>query len=310
VVWLSAFGARPTPTCVPRPVPRSQLPDDPQPSTINYQLSTTSQPSTLNCPGPPESPPHTRGHLTSVSTPGPSFWPATCCEMPLDMPNATATVSSAHALSPTPASASPTGATTPGGRVTSPACPGSLSPAISANSLLIGYADLTDFSDSRSLASHFRKAPSEVLKLFSDLVQAAHKYRTLTGRHLSIFGELGEVFAEIAFGIKRHGPNTPGSDGRRGNDFIEIKTISPEKTNDTIHVKRAGNFNQLVVVKITDDFQFGARMVSRSILKKGEGKNASLSWDSIIANETLDVQKFHRLFPFAKAQQLSRNLAA
>lgn len=54
----------------------------------------------------------------------------------------------------------------------------------------------------------------------------------------------------------------------------------------------------------------GARMVSRRILKKGESKHASLSWDSIIANETSHVQNFHRRFPFPKAQQVSRKLAA
>ena len=230
--------------------------------------------------------------------------------MSLDMPTAIATISPAHAPSAAIASASPTGPQKPEGGVASPACPLQMAPAISPNSLLLGYAYLQDFSDSSSLASRFPKASAKVLKLFSDLVQAAFNYRTLTGRHLEIFGELGEVFAEMAFGIKRHGPRTPGSDGRRGNDFIEIKTISPDKTNETVHVKRAGNFNQLVVVKITDDFQFGARMVSRRILKKGQGKHASLSWDSMIANENSQVQAYHRRFPSQKAQQLRENLAA
>jgi hypothetical protein len=183
-------------------------------------------------------------------------------------------------------------------------------PAVSPNSLLCGYAYLRDFSDLASLACRFPKTSTQVLKLFSDLVKAASNYKIFTGRHLSIFGELGEVFAEMAFDIKRHGPYTPGSDGTRGDDLIEIKTISPEKANDTIHVKRAGNFNQLVVVKITRDFQFGARMVSRSILKNGEGKCASLSWDSMITNETPQVQAFHRQFLTPKLQPLRGSLAA
>jgi len=146
--------------------------------------------------------------------------------------------------------------------------------------------------------SHHRKVSQELLEVFGELVEAAAKYKKLTGRHLPILGELGELFAEIMFGIKRHGPMTQGSDGKLGNDFVEIKTITPDKKNDTVQVKRAGNFSKLVVVKISDDFQFGARMVSRRILKKGDGKFAKISWDSMIAGEP-DKER-HRRFPFEK----------
>ncbi|HZO52699.1 MAG TPA: hypothetical protein VFB63_08280, partial [Bryobacteraceae bacterium] len=89
---------------------------------------------------------------------------------------------------------------------------------------------------------------------------------------------LGELYAELKFGVKRHRPHTRGSDGRLGNDFIEVKTISPEKTSDHVHVKRAGNFNKLLIVKINADFAFEARMVDRSVLGKGKGKRARLAW--------------------------------
>ena len=76
----------------------------------------------------------------------------------------------------------------------------------------------------------------------------------------------------------RHQPGTQGSDGRIGNDWVEVKTISPEKLNEVIQVKRAGNFNKLLVVKISEDFEFDARLIDRKLLRKGKGKHAKLRW--------------------------------
>lgn len=76
----------------------------------------------------------------------------------------------------------------------------------------------------------------------------------------------------------RHQPGTQGSDGRIGNDWVEVKTISPEKLNEVIQVKRAGNFNKLLVVKISEDFEFDARLIDRKRLRKGKGKHAKTQW--------------------------------
>jgi hypothetical protein len=54
----------------------------------------------------------------------------------------------------------------------------------------------------------------------------------------------------------------------------------------------------LVVVKITDDFQFGARMISRRTLKKGAGKYAEITWDAMVAGEP--HPEYHQRFPFKK----------
>ncbi len=92
------------------------------------------------------------------------------------------------------------------------------------------------------------KSPStlQLWELLDELVGTAQNYFEVTGRHLPIFGELGELYGEAKYGIKRHKPFTQGSDGRLGNDFVEIKTISPIKSNSTVLVKRAGNFNKLL----------------------------------------------------------------
>jgi len=96
----------------------------------------------------------------------------------------------------------------------------------------------------------------ELRDIFDSLKHTAAAYKQHTGRYLDIFGELGELYAEIELGINRHKLNAPGSDGRLGNDFIEVKTISPLKQDDKVRVKRDGNFNKLYVVKISENFFF------------------------------------------------------
>ena len=132
----------------------------------------------------------------------------------------------------------------------------------------------------QDLKAEFPKADLEIIKVFEDLVYSASEYYELTGRYLQIWGELGELYAEIKYGIQRHKPGQAGSDGRMGNDWVEIKTISPEKSKEKVVVKRAGNFNKLLVVKINESFQFDSRLIDRKHLGKGKGKNASYTWDS------------------------------
>lgn len=97
----------------------------------------------------------------------------------------------------------------------------------------------------------------------------------------SQIGEIGEMYAEAMFGIKRHRPYTPGSDGKLGNDFVEVKTISPWKKKPKVRVKRAGNWNRLVIVKISKGWVFDARIFDRKQLGKGKGgTHATVSWRS------------------------------
>jgi hypothetical protein len=125
----------------------------------------------------------------------------------------------------------------------------------------------------------------ELAMLFEELVANARAYYHLTGRYLQIWGELGELYAEVKYGIKRHKPHTRGSDGRLGNDFVEIKTISPEKDGGKVQVKRAGNFSKLLVVRINTDFAFEGRFIERKHLSRGEGTHARVSWSRLNASE-------------------------
>lgn len=111
----------------------------------------------------------------------------------------------------------------------------------------------------------------EHTEIFYELVSLAERYYENTGRYLQVWGELGEMYAEIKFGLRRHASMHPGSDGTIRGELVEVKTISPEKASDRVVVKRCGDFSKLLIVKIDRDFQFQAKLFDRSSLRDGVG---------------------------------------
>lgn len=112
----------------------------------------------------------------------------------------------------------------------------------------------------------------EQTEIFLELVECARRYLENTGRYLQIWGELGEIYAEIKFGLRRHVSLHPGSDGTIAGKLVEVKTISPEKTSDRVRVKASGAFEQLLIVKISPEFSFQAKLLERKELR---GANAT-----------------------------------
>ena len=112
----------------------------------------------------------------------------------------------------------------------------------------------------------------EQTEIFYDLIDCATRHFENTGRYLQIWGELGEIYAEIKLGLRRHGTRTAGSDGTIAGKLVEVKTISPEKASNQVLVKSQGNFEQLLIVCIDRDFQFKSKLVDRSELQGGTGK--------------------------------------
>ena len=137
----------------------------------------------------------------------------------------------------------------------------------------------------QELREYYPNAGSYNEAILNDMIKAAKVYYLLTGRYLQIWGELGELYAEVNFDITRHTPHAQGSDGRLDDDFVEVKTISPEKDKEEVFVKRSGHFNKLLVVKISEDFEFDARMIDRKQLKKGDGKYFKVRWDLMKGND-------------------------
>lgn len=111
----------------------------------------------------------------------------------------------------------------------------------------------------------------EQTEIFQDLVDCAVRHFENTGRYLQVWGELGEIYAEIRFGLRRHGTHRAGSDGTIAGKLVEVKTISPEKTSDRVLVKSQGNFEKLLIIRIDRDFQFRGKLFDRSELQ-GAGK--------------------------------------
>jgi hypothetical protein len=112
----------------------------------------------------------------------------------------------------------------------------------------------------------------EQSQIFQALIKCAARHFENTGRYLQIWGELGEVYAEVFFGLCRHGTHRAGSDGTIDGKLVEVKTISPEKSTDQVLVKSQGNFEKLLIVRIDQNFQFRGRIFDRSELKGAVGK--------------------------------------
>lgn len=112
----------------------------------------------------------------------------------------------------------------------------------------------------------------EQTEIFLDLIDCAARHFENTGRYLQVWGELGEIYAEIKFGLRRHGTQKAGSDGIIAGKLLEVKTISPEKTSDRVRVRNQGDFEHLLIVLITHDFEFQGKLFDRSKLLGIAGK--------------------------------------
>lgn len=120
-----------------------------------------------------------------------------------------------------------------------------------------------------------------MIPYFEDLIALAESYHCETGLHLSVYGDIGELFGAITYGIRLNKTYAQGSDGRLGNDHVEIKTITPFKSKDVVVVDTAGNFNKLLVVKINEQFQVSARMIERKDLPKRSGRYLKVRWTDL-----------------------------
>lgn len=136
-----------------------------------------------------------------------------------------------------------------------------------------GQKDLRDQPGTRvKRRDEYPHSTLEQTEIFYDLIECARRHFENTGRYLQVWGELGEIYAEIRFGLRRHRTHEPGSDGTIAGKLVEVKTISPEKSGDHVLVKSQGNFEQLLIVRIDQDFEFQAKLVERSELKGASGK--------------------------------------
>ncbi|MCC3305443.1 hypothetical protein [Sneathiella sp. HT1-7] len=129
--------------------------------------------------------------------------------------------------------------------------------------------------------ARYPKANLALIPIFEQLLTTAEDYYRETGLHLQVYGDIGELYGAITYGIKLHKNYAQGSDGRLGNDFIEVKTISPFKTRDEVLVDLKGHFNELLVVNINEDFKICHRLVDRKLLPKTNEKRLRIKWSDL-----------------------------
>lgn len=75
----------------------------------------------------------------------------------------------------------------------------------------------------------YPNAIRSMIPYFEDLISLAESYHRETGLHLAVYGDIGELFGAITYGIRLNKTYAQGADGRLGNDHVEVKTITPSR---------------------------------------------------------------------------------
>jgi hypothetical protein len=152
-----------------------------------------------------------------------------------------------------------------------------------------GHAHLPLLEWQAEMLHRYPRADLAVIRQFIRLMRAASEFHESTGRHLKVYGDLGELYASMVWGIRLHRHhNAAGSDGKLGNDFVEVKTIGPCSKNDRVRVKLSGNFGKLIVVKIERSPNKGglalqSRMLERRALTSARSGHAGIAWSRACA---------------------------
>lgn len=127
--------------------------------------------------------------------------------------------------------------------------------------------------------ARYPNADLSIVSVFQNLISTAEEYFCLTGRHLQVYGDIGELYGVITHGLKLHRNYAQGSDGKIGNDFVEVKTITPFKSNDVVSLNMKRNFSKVLIVKINEEFEVRGKLIHRKALPKTTEDKLLLSWD-------------------------------
>lgn len=143
----------------------------------------------------------------------------------------------------------------------------------------ITWTEINSHLELLEFEAHFPDLKVELVPIFQKLLSTAEHYHHLTGSHLQVYGDLGELYGAITHGIKLHRNYAQGSDGKLGNDFVEVKTITPFKSTDTITLNLKRNFSKVLIVKIDGNFEVQSKMIDRKALPKVKSEQLRLDWN-------------------------------
>lgn len=142
----------------------------------------------------------------------------------------------------------------------------------------ITWTEINSQLERLEFEARFPNSDVDLVPIFQSLLAVAQEYHQLTGSHLQVYGDLGELYGAITHGIKLHRNYAQGSDGRLGNDFVEVKTITPFKSTPTITLNPKRNFSKVLIVKINSDFEVRGKLIDRKALPKVNGTKLTLNW--------------------------------
>lgn len=150
----------------------------------------------------------------------------------------------------------------------------------------ITWSEINSHLERLEFEARFPNLEVDLVPIFQDLLAVAQEYHELTGSHLQIYGDLGELYGAITHGIELHRNYAQGSDGKLDNHFVEVKTITPFKSKDTITLNLKRNFSKVLIVKIDADFEMQSKLIDRKTLPKAKSGKLTLNWtDFVTANE-------------------------
>lgn len=145
----------------------------------------------------------------------------------------------------------------------------------------VGWSEINDQIRYKEWGAKYPNADRSLIPYFLDLLSMAESYHQDTGRHLNVYGDIGELYGAITYGIRLNRNYAQGADGRVGSEHVEIKTMTPFKLRNEVHVKRAGNWSKLLVVKINEDFEVSGRMIDRKKFRKAKSKLLRVKWTDL-----------------------------
>lgn len=145
----------------------------------------------------------------------------------------------------------------------------------------ISWQSINSHLERLELQARYPNADVSLVPVFEELLNVAQHYHITTGKHLNIYGDIGELYGAIIYGIKLHKDYAKGSDGRIGNDFVEVKTITPFKKTKSVTVRLDRHFSKLLVVRIDEYFEVSGKLIERCRLPKNRGKALRIDWGDL-----------------------------
>jgi hypothetical protein len=147
----------------------------------------------------------------------------------------------------------------------------------------VDTADLEALESLSDMRLRFPRADLTLVPYLRDLLGLAESYHFETGGHLGIYGDIGGLFAAVAYGIR---PAPGAGTGRRRVDTA-VCTITPffETAASTMRISLT-DVSALVVVRIraTDPeglLRVSGQMIDREVLPASADDTLILGWDGI-----------------------------